>query len=157
MSEIAQAAGISRKSLFLYFPSKSDLIWHRSGPFIVNLDHELQRADGDAVAAIVDAIIAGFAARGPDEDTLRVQTRLYSGDADVRELVEARGMGWRSIVETHLVDHGFSPRDAELIAFGFWRALWRGLEGWANGDAGREEILREELESMRVVARRLRG
>lgn len=63
MDQVAGAAGISRKSLFLYFPSKGDLLWHRDGQYVEAMRSDLASASGgagDPVAAMKQAVLAGL-------------------------------------------------------------------------------------------------
>lgn len=155
MDDVARAAGISRKSLFLYFPSKSDLIWHREGPYLQNLASDLAKGEGETLAVITAAIMAGFReARIPDR-TLRTLSTLHADDPEVRELVEKRGVPWRALIAERLCRDGWSPLIADLIAYGYWRSLRNVLE---TGDLDRAKLLRaveDALRSFEVLAEAL--
>ena len=132
MDEIALAAGISRKALFLYFPSKIDLIWHRDGPFAQSLRDDIGVGGPDPTDAVATAIVAGFRNAPSDSATLQAQVVLHASDAAVRELVESRGMAWRDIVAERFTRAGTPRVDADIVAYGFWRTMWSGLEHWST-------------------------
>lgn len=131
MDDVASAAGISRKGLFLHFPSKGDLIWHRSGPFVDRLHAAISAETGDSKTAVETAIIAGFADVDLDSDTLRRQILLHQGDSSVREMVENRSREWRAIISQRFRDDGVDDVMASIIAYGYWRVMWSAMDDWA--------------------------
>jgi AcrR family transcriptional regulator len=155
MDDIAERAGISRKSLFVYFPSKADLIWHRSGPYVENLRKDLAR-QGEPLTSIVLAIRSGFNKVDRAESTLRSQARLHATDEDARALVETRGLAWRQAIEGRLTEDGADLLVAEMIGYGFWRAMWTALELWASEEAeSLDSVMARAMGRMTAAAGRL--
>lgn len=82
MEDIAREAGIGRKSLYRHFASKADLVWGGTGPVIEASRYVLDSpprdgADGDILAGVREAVIAGVAVL-PDLEVTRGRLRLIA-------------------------------------------------------------------------------
>ncbi|HZK05292.1 MAG TPA: helix-turn-helix domain-containing protein [Actinomycetaceae bacterium] len=85
LAGIAEAAGISRTTLFTYFPSKRDMIW---------VDHDRRRADIDRALAqgpahpVVDLIMRGLLAGASytiaEHDVLATRWRIVENEDELR-------------------------------------------------------------------------
>jgi AcrR family transcriptional regulator len=154
MDQVAQAAGISRKSLFLYFPSKGDLIWHRAAPYVESLRLDLERYSGnpdDLGEAVIAAVAAGYR-NAPDRDkTMPALIHLYVADVSVRDLVERHGAPWRAIVSDAAERAGASALVADVIGYGFWRAMWLGMEEWEVAGGSLEDKVLESLSAFSAL------
>lgn len=155
MDQIAAAAGISRKSLFLYFPAKGDLIWHRSAGFVENLREDIAGAHGDAAEAVAAAIVSGYRDAHGSRETLRTQIRVHENDPGVQEIIESHSREWRAIASERFTRDGVDPLLAEMLAYGFWRAMWIAMESWVGGSDDLPVVLRDQLDITVAFARRL--
>jgi AcrR family transcriptional regulator len=153
MDDVAKAAGISRKSLFLYFPSKTDLVWHRSGPIVKNLELDIGRLP-DPLEVVVSAVLSGFEKVHRSDETLRAQVLLHLRDPDVRDLVESRGQLWRDVIRNRLMVDQVEPVVAEMIEYGFWKSMWAALERWALDGGDLDQILKAQISPMMPISRK---
>ncbi len=155
MDQIANTAGISRKALFLHFPSKGDLVWHRDGEYVQNLRDDIRAAGGDSATAVQHAVVAGFRNAPESLDTISMQTRLHASDPELRDIVESRGIPWRNIVSAWFIEAGADALLADVLAFGYWRAMWIGLERWQESSREMAPFLDEQLDHMTQLSRSL--
>ncbi|MFT4306393.1 MAG: TetR/AcrR family transcriptional regulator [Microbacterium sp.] len=91
LQQIADAAGISRTTLFHYFPAKRDLMADEYDNSLVRLRRVLVH-DGDAPAVRVmgDAIIAALSFSRQEHDALAARWRIVRDDDDLRADVALR-------------------------------------------------------------------
>ncbi|SDH69642.1 transcriptional regulator, TetR family [Pseudonocardia oroxyli] len=158
MEQVATAAGISRKSLFTYFPSKSDLIWDRLAPYVEDLRNDLSRQDGpEGLDAAVHAIVEGISRWPEQRDVFRLHTRLVLTEPALVDLVEVRSRPWRSQLADYLsTSLGAGSALPEAMAYGCWRATLRGLQRWLDtDDDAPTSHVSAELRSLLVAAARL--
>ncbi|MGW4524778.1 TetR family transcriptional regulator [Amycolatopsis sp. NPDC004378] len=123
VAEVAKAAGVSKRTLFAYFPSKEDLVLHRFA------DHETGAADvvrarrpgQGPLAALREAFLRGLEERSPvtglcDEPAVLVVFRLVTGTpALVARLAQAASAG-ESALAAALAEAGVPSPDAGLAA-----------------------------------------
>ena len=138
MADIAQAAGIGRKSLYRYFATKADLVWGGMEPA---LDASLRALDagaaeptgaGNPLASLARAATAGAAAL-PDLALTRARLRLIAGHGELlSHSYEALG-AQRGRTLAYLAAAGV-PRDAaSYLAAAFIAATFQAWLDWAAG------------------------
>ncbi|MEU6776369.1 TetR family transcriptional regulator [Streptomyces sp. NPDC046759] len=156
VAEVAAAAGISKPTLFRYFPAKEDLVLHRIA------DHEAEAARvvagaGDPVDALRRHFLAGLERRDPvtglndNPEVLAFHTLLYGTPALV-----ARAYAHLERSETALAGALGGGLDARLAA-GQIVAVQRILaqENWRRVAAG-ERIEEVEPDAVRAAERAFR-
>src|SRR6478752_9676005 len=133
VDDVAHAAGIARRTLFRYYPSKSALPW---GDFDAHLEHmrtQLADLDPDVPirAALRTALLAFNMFDDPDRHRQRMRLILET------EALQAYSMtmyaGWRAVVAAFVASRlGVSPADlvpqtvawtmlgVALAAYGHW-------------------------------------
>jgi len=80
MSQIAEAAGVSKGTLYLYFDSKEDLVLHAVGAWVEQFPQETQREVPDdlppeqRLRAVVHAMIRTFV---PNDRSLKIAAALF--------------------------------------------------------------------------------
>jgi AcrR family transcriptional regulator len=123
VAEVARAAGVSKRTLFVYFPSKENLVLHRFA------DHGTGAADvvrarrpgQGALAALREAFVRGLAEREPvtglcDEPAVVAVFRLITGTpALVTRLAEFTSSGEAALAAA-LVEADVPALDAGLAA-----------------------------------------
>jgi AcrR family transcriptional regulator len=78
MSELAEAAGLSRRALFNYFPTKAALVWVGFEPFTAAMSAEIASADTDqsVLDAVESALLSAFAALDATPSTVRTRLQI---------------------------------------------------------------------------------
>ena len=89
ITEIADAAEVSRRTIFAYFPTKEDILFHDKQEMHDQLAQALRDRPTDATAldAARDFIIAGLLTPDP---TLALRKRIIAGDPALQESSRAR-------------------------------------------------------------------
>lgn len=151
MTQIAQAAGISRSTLLRYFPTKADLLWDRMPRELEKLRQDLAALDtAEDPAVVVGRALATMLIYDDDDiDLLRTQVRIIAScerDADslpprlseIREVIlealETR-LGWDR-----------DGLDAQLLARTATSAGWTAMLVWVRTDEQRPERLQAEAQ-----------
>ncbi|WP_235748897.1 TetR/AcrR family transcriptional regulator [Nocardia coffeae] len=133
MAEIASACGISRKSLFLYYPAKTDLIWSNMDRYIEGFQQNIAAsAESDPLDKVIDAVIIGFQLIPHCPEIMRLQIAMISTIDELSERNESYSLGWRATAADCLVQRTKDRILAEAIAYGVWRAMWKALYEWAG-------------------------
>lgn len=135
MDQIAAAAGISRRTLFRYFPSKNDIVW---GDF----DAELARMRSFLAALPIgtplpDALrlaLVDFNTFAPQELHRHRQRMLLLLEVPALQAHSAlKYAGWRQVVSEHVARHfGVHPTDhlPRLIAWMLLGGALAAYEQW---------------------------
>ncbi len=152
MDEIAAAAGIGRKSLYRYFPSKPALVW---GGFEVAtaasqeiLGRRHEPAPGDPLEVLRAAAEASVRAL-PDLAVTRGRLRLIAEHPELGAQSYAMLGGQRQAVVDFLVSSGLSGSEAYYVSAAYSAALFAGWLRWAQGED--KEPLPHLLEALRVL------
>ncbi len=159
MNEIAEAAGISRRSLFRWFPSKAALVWGGT----IEADERLDAAFAalpaephDVADRVRLAYVASIEPLGTTAEITRQRLLLID---DNRQLF-AWGQGLRDRLAGHLARHIAeltgepvdSLRVASVVA-AFAGTAYAALVWWARhgGDRSPSEVLDEALRGVRLM------
>jgi AcrR family transcriptional regulator len=160
LEQIAEAAGISRATLFSYFRAKRDLVWEE-------LDHGMQEAHGaleDSRGPLVDVIVglivrlARF--RAADREVLAARWRLVQDSDELRAHSELQTAELsRLIVQDAFRRAG--DRDLTLVdhvARALMAVSVRCTEEWSEGagpDLDLDQYTSEQLRPLAVALRPL--
>lgn len=155
MTDIAEAAGLSRRSLFRYFPGKADLIW--DGFAEVQEAQQRHRAeapaDADPVATLIASVLAGVSAL-PELRVTRTRLRIIGSHPEL--IAFGSGRMHRGSLETtqYLIDHGVEELRARVAADAIVTASFNGYLWWAtrSDDATPEATVRRALEALAGIA-----
>ncbi|MBX7432078.1 mycofactocin system transcriptional regulator [Mycobacterium sp. Y57] len=147
VDDVAAAAGIARRTLFRYYPSKNALPW---GDFDAHLEHmRTLLADLDPTVPIRDALRTALLAFNEFDDTDRHRERMRL--ILETETLQAYSMtmyaGWRGVVATFVASRlGGSSRDlvAQTVA---WTMLGVALAAYEHWLADESVSLHAALEA----------
>lgn len=114
VDDIAQASGISRRTLFRYYPSKSAIPW---GDFDSHL-RELERLLGMVApnvpikTALRDALLAFNTFDGSEEPRHRRRMRVILETAELQAYSMTMYAGWRGVIASFVAERvGEKPTD----------------------------------------------
>lgn len=156
VDQIAEAAGVSQRTFFRYFPAKDDVVFSKHAERIARFKALLvEHRDGQAPAATVRAALADFARdyQRQRREMLR-EWRIVTGSPlliarDVEQDLEFEA----AIVETLLGDEtaGFAAeRRARIIAGAIFGAVRATMQEWYSQGC-REDLVELGLQSFQIL------
>lgn len=158
MSEVAEAAGVSRRTLFRWFPSKAALIW--GGTIEADDRFEAAWLAADRAGGLLDRVRAAYAASiaplGEHADITRLRLRLIDDNAAVYAWGHELRARTSERLTKHVADAIDAPPDsvrvASLVA-ALGAASYAALVWWARHDAADEPaaVLDEALAELAAV------
>jgi AcrR family transcriptional regulator len=163
MEDIAREAGIGRKSLYRYFPSKADLVWGGMEPVVEASGRVLEAArtaepsDGGILAGLQAAAVAGVSAL-PDLTVTRGRLRLIAEHPELASRSYDALAPQRVRARLYLVSQGVSESAARYLCAAYLGATFEAWMQWAaSTDADPGPYLVEALGVLRVPAVRPGG
>ena len=160
MADVAEAAGIGRRSLFRYFPTKADLVWDGAEPVGDEMQRRLRSSPpgDDLLGAYGDAFVAGLAVPALDLAATRARLRIIAAHPELLTQVGSR-MGSRSTTLAAFI----AERRPDLVgtvrivvlADALSAATYAALRWWAveSDDERPDAAIREALEALADLAR----
>jgi AcrR family transcriptional regulator len=152
-AEIAEAAGVSRRSLFRYFPSKADLVWHGFTEILEVLSASLrEQADVPPTEAVARAIVA-VAERVPVLDLTRSRLMIIASHPELMSMGVPRLGEHIDVCAAYLGSRGLDPLTARVQASALTIGSFTGYLQWATGslDPTPVETVRRAVEAMRSL------
>ena len=135
MEEIATAAGVGRRTLFRYFPSKNDIVWGDFDWVLDRLRAHLREADPQMplMEAITAAAIESNRYEPEQLPELRIRTTLITSVPALQAHSMVRMAAWRAVIAEFAagrlgqrpddlipVTIGYAALGASLAAFSRW-------------------------------------
>lgn len=144
MDDIAHELGVSRKTLFNYFPTKSDIVWSDFEREFAALRDYLGEAPSDVstLAAIADGILASLRLGPTLRHVTRAQARLIDTVTALHGHVATRGRRWADTIAAFIAEReGMSSHDIipQMLGRCFWTAMFVGIMHWAESDDAQPE------------------
>src|SRR3954468_13056176 len=159
VDDVADAAGIGRRTFFRYFASKNDVVW---GDWDVALAHfrsalEALPPDVPLLVGLRDAVKAFNLLPPGAEPQHRVRMAMVLHTPALQAHSTLRYAGWRAVVAEHVATRtGRAPEDfpCQLLAHKALACCVAAYEHWlGHPSADLQDLLDEALSSLSVDAR----
>jgi AcrR family transcriptional regulator len=132
MTDVADAAGVGRRTLFRHFPTKAELIWDGFAAVEQARGAALSAGEsGTPFAALVRATLAGAAAL-PDLDAARTRLRIIAAHPELIAFGSGRLHAGSLALVDYLTRRGLPSLEARLLADGFTVAVFDAYLHWAT-------------------------
>jgi mycofactocin system transcriptional regulator len=121
MSDIADAVGVHRRTLFRYFPSKNDIVWGDFDRVLERMRSELAagRPDDPMMTVLQRAAVASNSYPADQLPDLRIRMTLITSVPSLQAHSMLRYAAWRRVVaEFGARRLGKSPEDLAPVALG---------------------------------------
>jgi mycofactocin system transcriptional regulator len=121
LTDVAAAAGIGRRTLFSYFPSKNDMVWGDFDSVLERLRVQLaDRVDGEGtMGALGRAAVASNHYEGEALDELRMRMTLITTVPALQAHSMVRYGAWRRVVSEFVAaETGEEPDDLVPLTVG---------------------------------------
>ena len=141
MDDIAALAGIGRRTLFRYFPSKPALVWGGMEPVVERMHAVLDAAsDDDAIRDVLARAVTASLDLAPDAlEATRRRLRLLGSDPDLIAFGLTRLSADRGVLAAYLARRLHEPADGlrvQVLADALSSANFSALLWWARNDEG---------------------
>jgi AcrR family transcriptional regulator len=131
-AEVAEVAGVSRRSLFRYFPAKADLVWHGFHDGLEVLSVALLDSGDRAPTAAVLAAFGTMVERTPTPALTRVRLRILAEHPDLMSFGVGRLDEMASICAAYLRNRGVDDLTARVQAAAITAGAFTGYLHWAT-------------------------
>lgn len=154
VTEIAEAAGISRRTFFRYYSSKNDAVWGEFDHMLRDMEARLDQADGPLLTSIAEAVVA-FNTLDPEVvPAHRVRMSLILHTPALQAHSALRYADWRAVVARHAARHLGEPVEGpgpQLVAHVSLAAALAAHEQWlADEGSDLSAQLREAFRRLRI-------
>ncbi|CAN5550946.1 mycofactocin system transcriptional regulator [soil metagenome] len=154
VADIAQEAGISRRTFFRYYASKNDAVWGEFDPLLADMEASLQATGGPLLATIADAVVA-FNTLDPDAvpaHRLRMALILHTPALQAHSAL--RYAEWRAVIARHAARVLDQPVDGpvpQLVAHVALAAAVAAHEQWLADDrSDLSMLIRQAFDRLRI-------
>lgn len=131
-AEIAEAAGVSRRSLFRYFPTKSDLVWGRVSEATDVLSAALaKQRDPDDPRRAVRVALCETADQIPDLELARRRMRIIATNPELIASGTGQLHEQSVIILSYLLDHDVDDLEARVLGDALSLSSFNGYLHWA--------------------------
>jgi mycofactocin system transcriptional regulator len=154
VTDIATAAGISRRTFFRYYSSKNDAVWGEFDPLLQDMEARLAAADGPLLPSIAEAVVAFNTLEPEAVPAHRLRMSLILHTPALQAHSALRYADWRAVVARHAARtlgepvHALGP---QLIAHVSLAAAVAAHEQWLADDASNlTALLRDAFDRLHV-------
>jgi TetR/AcrR family transcriptional regulator, regulator of mycofactocin system len=133
VKDVAEAVGVSRRTLFRYYPSKNDIVWGEFDESLAGIRQNLADASPDEplIEAIRRAVVAFNDYRDDELPELRIRVRLITSVPALQAHSNLRYREWGAVIaefvaarlDRHPEDH--LPQLIANVTLGIWIATQR--------------------------------
>jgi AcrR family transcriptional regulator len=138
MDQVADAAEISRRTLFRLFPTKASIVWGGMSEFTAVLEREIADASGDAVVPLLHrSWVTAMHSLDSATEITRLRLRIIGSSAAVRAWGYAQLEQSAAVLEAHVTRlEGLEPGSlrARVVSSALLGSTFSALTWWAAGD-----------------------
>jgi len=151
VDDIAEAAGIGRRTFFRYFASKNDVVWGDFDAALADLRQRLAAVPDDVpmVAGLIDAVLAFNSLPPEAEPQHRVRMAMVLHTPALQAHSTLRYAGWRAVIADYAArrlavsDRELAP---QLLAHQALGSCVAAYEHWLNHpESDLQDLLRQGL------------
>jgi mycofactocin system transcriptional regulator len=155
VDDIAEAAGISRRTFFRYFPSKNDVVWGDFDALLGDLERRFDDAPGGPLWATVRSAVIDFNALPPEAVAAhRQRMALVLYVPALQAHATLRYASWRAVVERFASRRLGQPLGSGSVALVGHVALAASVsayESWlARPDTDLAELLADAFDAVEL-------
>jgi mycofactocin system transcriptional regulator len=137
VDDIAQAAGIARRTFFRYFASKNDVVWGDFDGALQELRDQLRRVPADVplMTGITEAVLSFNQLPAGAEPQHRLRMSLVLHTPALQAHSTLRYAGWRAVIAEHAASRLGTPADdfaPQLLAHQVLGSCVAAYEQWLN-------------------------
>lgn len=136
VSNIAERAGLTRRSFFRYFPDKREVLFSGSSRLTDEIEHRLESVGADESTGTVLASVLIEAGTILMEDrAAQLQRRaIIASSPELQERDRAKSASIGAAIGRSMMRHGMNPADAELLG-AIWAEVFRSAYDRALSDS----------------------
>lgn len=136
MGALADAVGMSVRTLHRYFPGKAEIVWGGIEGSIEALTEQLRNADDSRpiIETISDVVTGVFDRNAEDLATMRARMRLIALSPELRTNQSATFEGWRQAIVEFIALRRSEPAEsliAVAVGAAIHTAIMEALSWWA--------------------------
>lgn len=154
VDDVAEAAGIGRRTFFRYFASKNDVVWGDFDAALADLRAHLDAVppETDLLDGLREAVLAFNALPDGAEDQHRVRMAMVLHTPALQAHSTLRYAGWRAVIAEHAARRlGLAPGDftPQLLSHQLLASCVAAYEQWlAHRGSDLPALLDEAIRSM---------
>ncbi|MGH2886608.1 MAG: TetR/AcrR family transcriptional regulator [Solirubrobacteraceae bacterium] len=154
VADIAQRAGLTKRTFFNHFADKREVIFAFAGEFEARIVGALAGTDPglDPLAAVARAYTQGAAMIVEYPELVRAREALVASSQELQERDQMKMASLTAKVAAVLVDRGVSPREAMFVAQAGASIFTTAIADWAADPAlGLEQVMQGALNDFRAA------
>ncbi len=154
MDDIAAAAGVGRRTLFRYYPSKNDIVWGDFDAVLVRLREELEDGpEGEPMfEALRRAVVASNSYPEEELEGLRIRMTLITTVPALQGHSMLRYRDWRRVVAEFVASHTGGSRDdlePEIIGYAALGTAMAAFGHWVREpESDHEQLIAEGFDAL---------
>ncbi len=144
VDDVAAAAGVSRRTLFRYFPTKEALAFPRFDERLARFEALLTEPHEDGFQALRRATLALARAYEAERDEVVAQQKVVDASPALVARERALDLAWERAIARALQARGFQAAQAHVLAGASMGAVRATLRGWFAAGAPADLVARGE-------------
>jgi AcrR family transcriptional regulator len=151
--QLAQRAGVSRRTFFRYFPTKEDVIFSDHTDYLARLSELLDERSPDPVRSAARALYALVQCFADNPESIRLRARLVLATPALRDRELLWLYEYQQLISDYLVHRGVGTAiHAQVISAALVAAMRQVIGAWARADCDEDPAAQFADASEEIVA-----